>query len=102
MFAFLLSLDRFLRFIVFDLLLLLHQALLAYSSEKTCLIEDAQVQKLQAKVEQLKEQLKLKDAVLAKAQNLAEERLKDNVALCKVLDSKLASNRPPCLPAFYF
>lgn len=91
MFAFLSSLDRFLSS---------SSALLTYSSEKTRLIEEAEVQKLHAEVQLLKEQIKLKDTALAEAQDLAEERLKDNVALHKVLDSKLASDHPPCLPTF--
>lgn len=85
---------------IFDfLLLLLLQAVLAFAPVKTRLHEDAQVQKLQLEIQQLIEQLKLNDATLAKqgeelvtAQSLALERLKDNVALHKVLDGKYSSD----------
>lgn len=77
-------------------------ALLAYSSEKTRLIEEAQVQKLQEEVELLKEQIKLKDAALTDAQHLAKERLKDNIALHKVLDGKFTSDRPLFFPTSDF
>ena len=82
-----------------DLYLFSFQAILAFSSAKTRLLEDAQTQRLQTEVEELKEQIRLKDAALAKqntelaeAKHITEEQRKDIVALQKVLDDKRSSD----------